>query len=74
MQGNPKFQNLVESSFCDTKPVHYLSMVSSNLKWVVTEKCALNVDMGITETLSSYKLIKFIFTTSLWLVCTLYIN
>ena len=37
------------SSVYDTIPVHYLSMVSSDLKWVLTDKDVFNVDTGITE-------------------------
>ena len=51
MKGDPKCPNLVVSIVYDTKHVHYLSMVSSDLKWAVTEKCVFNVDMGRTETL-----------------------
>ena len=38
MQGGPKFPNLVAKSVYDTKHVYYLNMVSSDLKWIVTEK------------------------------------
>ena len=50
LQGDLKCTNLVVSSFYDTKPVHYLSMVPSDLKWVVTEKYVFNVDTEITDT------------------------
>ena len=51
MQDEPKYPNLVPSSVYYTKPVHYLSMLSSDLKWVITEKDVVNVYMGRTETL-----------------------
>ena len=54
MQGDPKFQNLVASSVYGTKPVNYLSMMSSDLKWVFIEKYVFNMDMGITETLGLF--------------------
>ena len=44
--------NLVASSVYDTKPVHYLSMITSELKWIVKEKIVYNVDSGKTEILS----------------------
>ena len=50
MQGNPKSPNIVGSIVYDTKTVYYLIMVSSYLKWVVTEKYVFNVDTGRTET------------------------
>ena len=51
MQGGPRCPNLVASSVYDTKHGHYISIVSYYLKWVVTEKDVLNVDMGRNETL-----------------------
>ena len=36
LQGNPKYPNILASTVYETKPVHYLSMVSYNLKWFVT--------------------------------------
>ena len=57
-QGDPEFPNIVASSDYDTKPVHYLIMVFSDLKWFVTEKDVFNVDMGRTETLHSLRMNK----------------
>ena len=51
IKGYPKCPNIVVSSVYDTKPVHYLSMVSYDLKWVIKEKYVFNVDTGITENL-----------------------
>ena len=33
----------------DTKPVHYLSMVSKSIQWVEKEKMVYNVDIGKVE-------------------------
>ena len=33
IEGIPKHTNLIESSTYDTTPVHYISMVSEDLKW-----------------------------------------
>ena len=38
LEMDPKFINLIEASICDTKPVHYISMVSEDSKWGVKEK------------------------------------
>ena len=40
----------------DTKPVHYLSMSSEELKWDVCEKYVYNVDTGAKETLQFLKI------------------
>ena len=34
-EGFPKNTNLIEASMYDTIPIHYISMVSEELKWVV---------------------------------------
>ena len=34
-EGGQKCTNLIEASMYDTNPVHYISMVSEQLKWVV---------------------------------------
>ena len=46
MEGDPKFTNLIESIMYDTTPVHYIIMVSEELKWVVKEKYFFNVGTG----------------------------
>ena len=33
LEGGPKFTNLIEAGIYDNKPVHYISMVSEELKW-----------------------------------------
>ena len=45
-EGDPKGTNLVEASMCDTTHVHYISMVSEELKWVIKETECSNVDTG----------------------------
>ena len=37
---------IIEASVYDTNPVHYISMVSEELEWVVKEEKYFNVDMG----------------------------
>ena len=51
MEGDPKFPNLIVSSVYDTKPVHYISIVSEQLKWDVKEKECLNIETGQFEIL-----------------------
>ena len=51
LKGDPDCPNLVASSVYDTKPVHYLSMVSTCLTWVLKEKDVYNVDSGQMEKL-----------------------
>ena len=52
-EGGPKCTNLIEASMYDTTPVHYISIVSEELKWVVKEKECFNFETG--------KVIKFRF-------------
>ena len=40
------FNNLIEASMYDTTPVHYIRMVSEELKWVVEEKEWFNAETG----------------------------
>ena len=49
LQGDDIVKCLVASSVYDTKPVHYFSMVSVVLLWVVVEKKVYNVDIQKTE-------------------------
>ena len=53
-EGYPKRTNLIEASMYDTTPVHYITMVSEELKWVVKEKECFNVDTGKVRNLYSY--------------------
>ena len=45
-EGDPKCTNLIEASMYDTPPVHYIRMVSEELKLVVKEKECFNVETG----------------------------
>ena len=51
LRGDKFCPNLVASSVYDTKPVNFLSMVCQQLKWIVKEKPAFNVDTGRLESL-----------------------
>ena len=51
LEGDPDCPNLVASSVYDAKPVHYLSMVSDELKWMEVNKSVYNVDSGEVEVL-----------------------
>ena len=46
LEMDPKCTNLIEASLYGTKPLHYIRMVSEELKWVVKEKMCFNVDTG----------------------------
>ena len=46
LKGEPKCPDLIATSVYDTKPVHYLSMSSEELKWVVCEKDVYNIETG----------------------------
>ena len=37
-EGDPKFTNLIKASMYNTTPLHYTSMFSEELKWVIKEK------------------------------------
>lgn len=47
---------LVASSVYDTKPVHYLTMVSSKIEWVELKKIIYNADIGRVELMSFLQL------------------
>ena len=51
LEGDPGCPGLTATSIYDTKPVHYLSMVSEKLKWIVKERLVYNVDTGKSEIL-----------------------
>ena len=44
LKGGPKLTKLIEASVYDNKYVHYISMVSENMKWIVKEYDCLNID------------------------------
>ena len=51
LEGDPDCMCLVASNVYDTKPVHYLSMVSDKIEWIVKEKPVFNVETNIVETM-----------------------
>eukprot|EP00957_Ditylum_brightwellii_P118077 9005108-Ditylum_brightwellii.AAC.1 len=51
LEGDPKCPQLVACSVYGTKPVHFLSMVCEELKWMVMEKQVINVDSRKKETM-----------------------
>ncbi|GFH49623.1 hypothetical protein CTEN210_06099 [Chaetoceros tenuissimus] len=51
VMGDPGCPNLIASSVYDTKPVHYLSMVTEELKWIIKERSVYNVDTEEVEVL-----------------------
>ena len=56
--GDPVCPDLIASSVYDTKPVHYLSMVSKSIKWKKLEQKVYNVDTNRVETLEFLRLNK----------------
>ena len=54
--GDPDCPNLVASSVYDSKPVHYLSMVSPSIEWIVKEKNVYNVDTDEIESMEFLRL------------------
>ena len=51
VNNDTKCPDIISTSVYNTKPVHYLSMSSEELKWVVCEKDVYNVDTGAKEPL-----------------------
>lgn len=56
LKGDSDCPNLVASSVYDAKPVHYLSMVSTEIRWIEVAKAVHNVDTGAVETLRFLRL------------------
>ena len=54
--GDPGCPNLIASSIYDSRPVHYLSMVSKSIKWVTLERQVYNVESGAVETMQFLRL------------------
>ena len=44
LEGNPGYPRHKASSVYETKPVHYLSMISNTVKWIVKEQLVYNVE------------------------------
>ena len=42
LEGNPNFPYLIATSIYDTKSVHYFSMISEQVKWMVKENDVYN--------------------------------
>ena len=51
MKGDPNCPDLIARIVYDTKPVHYMSMSSEELRWVACEKDVYNFDTGDKEPL-----------------------
>jgi hypothetical protein len=54
--GDPACPNLLATSVYDTKPVHFLSTVCENIKWMVKERMVFNVETGKLETMRFLRL------------------
>mmetsp|Transcript_12519 Transcript_12519/g.15421 ORF Transcript_12519/g.15421 Transcript_12519/m.15421 type:complete len:95 (+) Transcript_12519:426-710(+) len=64
----------VASSVNNTKPVHYLAMVTTELKCLEVEKNCYNVDTGPVEKLRFLRMTILTSTTILWVMLILRIN
>ena len=51
LENGPDQPNLVANRIYDTKPVHYLSMVSDQLRWKCVSKLVFNIDTDEMELL-----------------------
>ena len=51
LQGDKECPNLVASNIYDTKSVHFLIMVCTEIKWVYKIMKVYNVDTGLIETM-----------------------
>ena len=56
LEGDPGCPNLIASSVYDTKPVHYLSMVSTNVEWIVKTRQVFSYVTGQQEDLQFLRL------------------
>ena len=56
LEGDPGCTCLIASSVYDTKPVHYLSMISNKVKWIVKERLVYNAEIKQKETMRSLQL------------------
>ena len=56
LKGDDTCPDLVASSVYDTKPVHYLSMITEKIEWIEKEKPVYNVDSGQVEILKFLRL------------------
>ena len=49
LKGDPDCPCLIASSVYDTKPIHYLSMITDTIKWIVKERPVYNIDTKQVE-------------------------
>ena len=49
LEGDPDCPCLIASSVYDTKPVHYLSMITDVIKWIMKERPVYNADTKRVE-------------------------
>ena len=49
LEGDPDCPCLIASSIYDAKPVHYLSMITDVIKWIVKERPVYNIDTKRVE-------------------------
>jgi hypothetical protein len=56
LEGDPQCPCLIASSVYDTKPVHYLSMVTERVQWMNKTKDVYNVDTHRTEKMEFLRL------------------
>ena len=54
--GDAECPNLVAASVYDTKPVHFLSTVCENIKWIQKERLVFNAETGKTEMIKFLRL------------------
>jgi len=51
LEGDLDRPNLIATSVYDTKPVHYLSMVSKKIEWIAKQHLVYNMETGRREVL-----------------------
>jgi hypothetical protein len=56
LKGDPDCPDLVATSVYDTKPVHFLSMSCSSIRWIIKTRLVYCVDTQTTETLEFLRL------------------
>ena len=56
LKGDDECPSLIASSVYDSKPVHFLSMMSKEIKWVEKERLTYNVDTGRNEIMKFLRL------------------
>jgi hypothetical protein len=56
LEGDPTVPNLVAVSYYDQKPVHFLSTICQEIKWIRKERSVFNVDTGKVQTMEFLRL------------------